>query len=200
MRQLSLAIFIAIVSLIVQAEQRFSTAGFYELPGTGREAYSMNQAWRFIKGDPQDNPCLMDFDDSHWEVVSVPHGLEYLPVEASGCANYQGPAWYRKHFIPADSLKGKQLFLHFEGIMGKSDIYVNGKLLKKHYGGYLPAIVDITDVLVPGQDNVIAVRADNSDDPTYPVGKPQNMLDFTYLGGIYRDCWATNITRCSCVR
>lgn len=189
MRQLSLAIFIAIVSLIAQAEQRFSTAGFYELPGTGREVYSMNQAWRFIKGDPQGNPYLMDFDDSHWEVVSVPHGLEYLPVEASGCANYQGPAWYRKHFIPADSLNGKQLFFHFEGIMGKSDIYVNGKLLKRHYGGYLPAIVDITDVLVPGQVNVIAVRADNSDDPTYPVGKPQNMLDFTYFGGIYRDCW-----------
>lgn len=38
-------------------------------------------------------------------------------------------------------------------------------------------------------ENVIAVKADNSDDPSYPVGKPQNLLDFTYFGGIYRDCW-----------
>ena len=83
----------------------------------------------------------MEFDDSAWEAVSVPHGLEYLPVEASGCANYQGGAWYRKRFIPDELLEGKQLFLHFEGIMGKSEIYVNGKLLKKQYGAYQPSLM-----------------------------------------------------------
>lgn len=62
----------------------------------------------------------MDFDDSSWEVVSIPHGLEYLPVEASGCVNYQGVVWYRKRFIPESCLKGKQLFIHFEAIMGKA--------------------------------------------------------------------------------
>ena len=73
--------------------------------------------------------------------------------------------------------------------MGKSKIYVNGKLLKEHFGGYLPAIVDMTEALEQGKDNVIAVWADNSDDPDYAPGKPQNMLDFSYFGGIYRDCW-----------
>lgn len=168
---------------------KFSTAGFYELPNTGREVYSMNLAWRFYKGDAEGTPFTKEFDDSGWEVVSVPHGLEYLPVEASGCVNYQGVAWYRKHFTPDERLKGKQLFIHFEAIMGKSEVYVNGKLLKKHYGGYLPVIVDVTDILKYGEENVIAVKANNSDDPLYPVGKAQNMLDFTYFGGIYRDCW-----------
>ncbi|MEY8607834.1 sugar-binding domain-containing protein [Parabacteroides segnis] len=167
----------------------FSTAGFYELPHTGREVYSMNLAWRFIKGDVQGTPYAVNFDDSGWEIVSVPHGLEYLPMEASGCANYQGIAWYRKRFTPDEHLKGKQLFIHFEAIMGKSEIYVNGQLLKKHYGGYLPVILDVTNFLKWGEENVIAVKADNSDDPSYPVGKPQNLLDFTYFGGIYRDCW-----------
>lgn len=167
----------------------FSTAGFYELPNTGREVYSMNLAWRFIKGDVPGMPYTVNFDDSGWEVVSVPHGLEYLPEEASGCANYQGIAWYRKHFTPDERLKGKQMFIHFEAIMGKSEVYVNGQLLKKHYGGYLPVILDVTNLLKWGEENVIAVKADNSDDPSYPVGKPQNMLDFTYFGGIYRDCW-----------
>ena len=167
----------------------FSTAGFYELPNTGREVYSMNLAWRFIKGDVSGTPYATDFDDSGWEVVSLPHGLEYLPVEASGCVNYQGIAWYRKRFIPDDHLKGKQLFVHFEAIMGKSEVYVNGQLLKKHYGGYLPVILDVTTLLKWGEENVIAVKTDNSDDPSYPVGKPQNLLDFTYFGGIYRDCW-----------
>ena len=168
---------------------KFSTAGFYELPNTGRKVYSMNLAWRFIKGDVEGTPYVVDFDDSSWEVVSIPHGLEYLPVEASGCVNYQGVVWYRKRFIPESCLKGKQLFIHFEAIMGKSEVYVNGKLLKKQYGGYLPVILDVTEELEWGKENVIAVKADNSDDPLYPVGKAQNMLDFTDFGGIYRDCW-----------
>ena len=175
--------------LLANELPNFSTAGFYELPNTGREVYSMNLAWRFHKGEIEGDPFAMDFDDSQWEVVSVPHGLEYLPVEASGCVNYQGIAWYRKHFSVDKILEGKKLFLHFEGIMGKSEVYVNGNLLAKHYGGYLPVILDVSDVLVWGSENIIAVKADNSDDSTYPVGKPQNMLDFTYFGGIYRDCW-----------
>ena len=175
--------------LLVMDLPKFSTAGFYELPNTGRKVYSMNLAWRFIKGDVEGTPYVVDFDDSSWEVVSIPHGLEYLPVEASGCVNYQGVVWYRKRFIPESCLKGKQLFIHFEAIMGKSEVYVNGKLLKKQYGGYLPVILDVTEELEWGKENVIAVKADNSDDPLYPVGKAQNMLDFTYFGGIYRDCW-----------
>lgn len=180
---------LCVVNLFAIDLPRFSTAGFYELPNTGREAYSMNLAWRFYKGNVEGTPFATEFDDSGWQVVSIPHGLEYLPVEASGCANYQGVAWYRKRFTPDEHLKGKQLFLHFEAIMGKSEVYVNGKLMKKYYGGYLPVIVDVTDILKWGEENVIAVKADNSDDPLYPVGKAQNMLDFTYFGGIYRDCW-----------
>ena len=167
----------------------FSTGGFYELPETGRKAYSMNLAWRFFKGDLDKNVWEKDFDDSTWEVISLPHGIEYLPVEASGCANYQGVVWYRKHFTPSNELKGKQLFLHFEAIMGKCEIYLNGKLINKHYGGYLPIISDITEIIEWDNENVITVKADNSDDPTFPVGKPQNLLDYTYFGGIYRDCW-----------
>lgn len=169
--------------------QNFSTAGFYELPNTGREVYSMNLAWRFIKGDVPNKPYTVDYNDSEWELVSVPHGLEYLQVEASGGANYQGVAWYRKHFKPSSNLKGKQLFIHFEAIMGKSEIYLNGELIKRHFGGYLPIIIDVTQLLNWNEENVIAVKADNSDDPLYPVGKEQNLLDFTYFGGIYRDCW-----------
>lgn len=179
----------AFSSLFATDYPAFSTGGFYELPGTGRKAYSMNMAWRFLKGDSKAQVWNKDFDDSAWEVVSLPHGIEYLPIEASGCANYQGVVWYRKHFTPSDELKGKRLFLHFEAIMGKSEVYLNGKLIKKHYGGFLPVIADITDGIEWDSENVIAVKADNSDDPTYPVGKPQSLLDYTYFGGIYRDCW-----------
>ncbi|WP_330941453.1 glycoside hydrolase family 2 protein [Bacteroides sp. MSB163] len=169
-------------------QPEFSTAGFFELPNSGREVFSMNPAWRFHKGAVEGAEAT-NFDDAEWAVVSLPNGIEYLPTEASGCINYQGEVWYRKHFTPADALKGKKLFLHFEAIMGKSKVFVNGKLLTEHFGGYLPVVVDISDVLNWGEDNVIAVWADNSDDTSYPPGKAQDVLDFTYFGGIYRDCW-----------
>lgn len=148
----------------------------------------MNPAWRFHKG-AMEGAETKEFNDKDWTVVSLPDGIEYLPTEASGCINYQGEVWYRKHFMPDAALKGKKLFLHFEAIMGKSKVFVNGKLLTEHFGGYLPVIVDVTDVLDWNGDNVIAVWADNSDDPSYPPGKAQDVLDYTYFGGIYRDCW-----------
>ena len=169
-------------------QPKYSTAGFYELPGTGRTAYSMNPAWRFHKGALQGAEG-MTFDDSAWTMVSLPDGIEYLPTEASGCVNYQGEVWYRKHFTPEDTWKGKKLFLHFEAIMGKSKVWVNGELVSEHFGGFLPVIADVSSKLKYGEDNVIAVWADNSDDPSYPPGKTQDMLDFAYFGGIYRDCW-----------
>ena len=186
----TLALLFLAIGFTMQAQHQpeFSTAGFYELEGTGRNSFSMNPAWRFYKGNLQ-GAEKKNFDDKNWAVVNLPNGIEYLPQEASGGINYQGEVWYRKHFTPDPKLKGKKLFLHFEAIMGKSKIYVNGKLLKEHFGGYLPAIVDVSDALNWGEDNVIAIWADNSNDPSYPPGKDQEVLDFAYLGGIYRDVW-----------
>lgn len=191
MKHLIIIVLLCLSGMIAQGhsyQPAFSTAGFYSLANTGREVFNMNAAWRFWKGNAE-NAWKTDFDDSAWEVVQIPHGLEYLPTEASGCVNYQGSAWYRKHFSPESRLKGKKLFLHFEAIMGKSKIWVNGKLMKEHFGGYLPVVLDVTEIIDWEKDNVITVWADNSNDPMYPPGKPQETLDFSYFGGIYRDCF-----------
>lgn len=181
-----LIIFLTQQSFASQPE--YSTAGFFELPNTGRTVYSMNPAWHMYKGhlEGAEQP---DFNDKEWDLVSLPDGIEYVPSEASGCVNYQGEVWYRKHFTPEETWKGKQLFLHFEAIMGKAKVWINGTLVNEHYGGFLPVIANVTEYLNYEEDNVIAVWADNSNDPSYPPGKPQDMLDFTYSGGIYRDCW-----------
>lgn len=148
----------------------------------------MNPAWRFHKGHVNGAEAVQ-YNDEHWSVVSLPHGIDTLPAEASGCVNYQGEVWYRKHFKPMKEWEGKRLQLHFEAIMGKCKVWVNGKLLTEHLGGFLPVIIDLTNRLNFNSDNVITVCADNSDDPSYPPGKAQDVLDFTYAGGIYRDCW-----------
>ena len=94
------------ISFLIQAKEcnaaatyqpHFSTAGFFEIAGTGRNAYSMNPAWRMYKGHVEGAENV-DFDDCSWKLTSLPDGIENLPMEASGCVNYQGEVWYRKHF------------------------------------------------------------------------------------------------------
>ena len=169
--------------------QEISVAGFIPLEDSGRQVYDFSSGWRFHLGDVSDGGAA-GLDDSKWEVVSTPHTVQLMPAEASGCRNYQGVAWYRKHFTVPEEIAGKDVTLHFEGIMGKQKIYVNGRLVKEHLGGYLPVTVSLTENGVkPGEECVVAVMADNSDDKDFPPGKKQHSLDFAYHGGIYRDVW-----------
>lgn len=150
-----------------------------------RRVFNFNPEWRFHLGDIE-NAEKYSFDDTSWDVVSTPHCVKLEPAEASGCRNYQGVAWYRKHFVAPEN----HLTVYFEAIMGKQKIYVNGQLANCHFGGYLPIIINLDDFNVKKGDNcVIAVMADNSDDKSFPPGKPQTSLDFAYHGGIYRDVW-----------
>ena len=166
-----------------------SIAGLFPLENSGRLVWNFNAGWRFHLGDVA-QAAQKDFDDKAWEVVSTPHTVQLMPAEASGCRNYQGIVWYRKHFILPDECAGRDAILHFEAIMGKQTIYVNGQKVKEHEGGYLPINVNLTDLgCSAGEECVVAICTDNSDDKTYPPGKKQMTLDFAYHGGIYRDVW-----------
>ena len=166
-----------------------SVAGFYPLEGSGRIVYNFNEGWRFLLGDAKGAEATA-YDDSKWEVVCAPHIDRLEPSEASGGRNYQGVCWYRKHFTVPSDMAGKQVLVHFEAIMGKQWVYVNGRLVKENLGGYLPITIDLSaEGVKAGDQCVIAVKADNSDDKNYPPGKAQNQLDFAYHGGMYRDVW-----------
>lgn len=166
-----------------------SIAGFIPLKASGRLVYNFNPGWRYHKGDLKGAEAV-NYDDSAWEIVSTPHTVELMPAEASGCRNYQGPVWYRKRFVIPAETKNKEVIIHFEAVMGKQIIYLNGKQVKEHLGGYLPFSINLTEAGLKAGDNcLLAVFADNSDDKNYPPGKRQYTLDFTYHGGIYRDVW-----------
>ena len=166
-----------------------SVAGLFPLENSGRQIWSFNPEWRFHLGDVP-NAEKADFNDTEWEVVSTPHSVKLMPAEASGCRNYQGIAWYRKSFVLPKNTGNQNVELHFEAIMGKQRIYIDGRLVKEHEGGYLPITVNLTQLGIrPGEKHIIAVMTDNSNDKTFPPGKPQYTLDFAYHGGIYRDVW-----------
>jgi beta-galactosidase len=166
----------------------YSAAGFFSVPESGREVMDFNIGWRFFKGEASQAE-RNDFDDSNWPIVNTPHGLELIPTQSSGSNNYRGEAWYRKHFRVPRHLEQKRQILYFEAVMGKCKVWLNGELLYTHFGGYLPFSVDLTGKIKNGRENIIGVWADNSDDPSFPPGKPQAHLDFNYFGGIYRDVW-----------
>jgi len=179
---------IALANTIQAYTPEYSTAGFYQTDSSLREAINFNVGWRFIKRDIAGAEAT-HFDDQDWTLVNLPNGMELLPLCASGGVNYQGPSWYRKQFTIDTALKGRKVMLHFESIMGKSKIWLNGTLLKENFGSYFPIHIDLSEHLNYGTENIIAVRADNSNDPNFPPGKDQETLDFTYFGGIYRDAW-----------
>ena len=164
-----------------------SVAGLFPLENSGRLVWNFNAGWYFHLGDVAGAEAE-DYDDKSWEEVSTPHTVQLMPAEASGCRNYQGIAWYRKHFRLPNECVGRDVTLHFEGIMGKQTIYVNGQKVKEHEGGYLPITISLPASTV-GDDFVVAIKTDNIDDKTYPPGKKQAQLDFAYHGGIYRDVW-----------
>ena len=152
---------------------------------------NFNQGWRFRRiddPDPQQSFSDSSFADGGWEVVNVPHSVRLEPENASGMRNFQGICWYRRRFQVDESWETKKIFVEFEGAMQVADVWVNGKHVTTHYGGYTPFTVDLTDLMRFGrEDNVLALRLDNSDDPDVPPGKPQHELGFVYFGGLYRN-------------
>ena len=187
MNKILTILFTFCISLITSSAQ--SVAGLFPLEGSGRVIYNFNDGWHYLLGDAKGAEAV-DYDDSAWDVVSTPHTARLEPSEVSGCRNYQGICWYRKQFIVPSDLQGKEITIHFEAIMGKQEVYVNGRLVKQHLGGYLPVTIDLSKEGVKAGDKcLVAVKADNSDDKSYPPGKKQTQLDFAYHGGMYRDVW-----------
>ncbi len=144
-------------------------------------AHLWNQGWKFYLGDTETNA-----DDTNWESVSLPHTPRIEQPDAVE-HHYQGLCWYHKHFHVEPDWRDKKIQLRFDGAMQVAEVWLNGKLLTIHKGGYLPFIVDLTSELNWDSDNVIAVRLDNRDMHDVPPGKPLANLDFTYQGGLYRD-------------
>ena len=148
-----------------------------------REKHGIDLNWRFTLSDPS-GAHRVDFDDTGWRVVSLPHDwMIEQPVardNPSGAANgfYPGGiAWYRKTLSPVNFEEDQRYFLVFDGVYMNSDVWFNGVSLGSHAYGYIGFHYDITSHIRTDTANVIAVRTDCSQLP----------VDRWYPGaGIYR--------------
>jgi len=133
---------------------------------------SLNDGWRFIRGDVPGAEAI-GFDDSAWRTVAVPHdwSIEDLPgqqhpFDASSVSKHAqgytlgGIGWYRRKIsLPAD-LTTKTILLRFESVYMDAQVWVNGELLARRSHGYTEFIVEMDKVARPGE-NVVALRVEN---------------------------------------
>src|ERR1700728_3550020 len=141
----------------------------------------LNRQWKFLLGDDVRAP-ERNFDDAGWAEVCLPHTFDLPYFRASDF--YVGVGWYRKQFdVPRDWLS-KRLFLEFDGVFQVADVFVNGRNVGRHEGGYTGFSIDITDAIKAGK-NVLAVRVDNNWNP----GLAPRAGEHIFSGGIYRDVY-----------
>ena len=121
-----------------------------------------------------------------WEWVELPH--DYVVYQdndknencALGYLHYDN-AWYRKHFNMPEGSENKRVLLRFDGIAGKSTVYLNGCLMYHNFSSYNTFEIDISDYVYYDKENVIAVYV-NTD----------GFEGWWYQGGgIYRDVHLT---------
>jgi beta-galactosidase len=166
-----------------------TTVGSVVVDDEARDIIGLDASWKFKKSDVE-NAKEKNLNDSSWQTVNLPHTWN-ASDGANGDGNYyRGVGWYRRTFDAPATLAGKRTFLQFEGASTAADVYVNGQKVGSHKGAFATFTFDVTDQLVPGVQNVFAVRVDNADDRSFaPIegdGVTLGGPDFTIFGGLYR--------------
>lgn len=145
-----------------------------------RRTLNFNRDWRFHLGDPSGAESV-GYDDVGWQTIGLPHSFS-IPYFLSPDF-YVGYGWYRKRFDVPESHAGKRLFLEFEAAFQDAEIFVNGRRVGGHQGGYTGFAVDITDAARPGGANLVAVRLNNLWNPRLAPRAGEH----TFSGGLYRN-------------
>lgn len=142
-----------------------------------REVINFNTKWAFTK-EASEVPKEMP---KKWYWVTLPHCWNEIDGQDGGNDYYRGTCYYAKELAKRDLPEADRYYLELRGANSSADVYVNGKKLAHHDGGYSTWRVDMTESLA--EENLIVVAVDNSaNDTVYP----QN-ADFTFYGGIYRN-------------
>ena len=142
-----------------------------------RTVVNFNAKWSFSK----EATALPTAIDPKWNFVNLPHSWNAIDGQDGDNDYFRGTAYYAKAFNKMDLPEADRYYLELQGANSSADVYLNGKLLAHHDGGYSTWRVDMTDAMEA--TNLLVVTVDNSANETvYP-----QMADFTFYGGLYRD-------------
>ncbi len=144
------------------------------------EIILFNRSWLFYPEQVDDS-----VPDSEFEPVTIPHTNKILPHHSFDDEEYKFISTYRKKFTLSKPLKGRKLFLDFDGAMIATTVTLNGHTFEEYKGGYTPFSFDITDCINEEGENSLVIHLDSrerKDIPPYGY-----VIDYMLFGGIYRD-------------
>ena len=140
-----------------------------------RQILKFNDNWEFLKGVSEIGAAEVG------ESITIPHTWNATDGQDGGNDYFRGTCLYRKVFRSDLLPKAKKYYLEINGANSSADVYMNGKRLAHHDGGYSTWRVNITGYL--RTENTLCILVDNApNEEVYP-----QVADFTFYGGIYRD-------------
>ena len=134
-----------------------------------RKITVLTDSWRFGKSR-----------DAVTEAVRLPHTWNAVDGQDGGNDYYRGTCWYKRDLTPEECV-GERLFLEVNGAAMIAEVYLNGKKLARHEGGYSTFRVELTGELE--EKNLLEISVNNEDNN---IVYPQK-ADFTFYGGLYRE-------------
>ena len=119
--------------------------------------------------------------------VRLPHNVRQLPLHYAGPQDYEMICGYRRRLaLPAEAA-GKRVFLQFDGAAHIAQVFCNGVLCAEHRCGYTAFRAEITELVKPGEEALIALRLDCTENGQIP---PFGfVIDYLTYGGLYREAW-----------
>jgi beta-galactosidase len=160
---------------------------FKAVLGQEKIKQSINSNWQFYKGKTTISDLEKD-KNLDWDEVNLPHSWNTQDVMDDKWGYYRGEGWYKRTVFVNPSWKNKSIYLYFEGASQTSEVYINGKKVGSHIGGYNAFSFPINDYLQfenSDKGNEIVIKVDNSHNEDIPPLE----ADFTFYGGIYRDVY-----------
>ncbi|QXV65621.1 beta galactosidase jelly roll domain-containing protein [Mucilaginibacter sp. 21P] len=131
--------------------------------------------------------------------ILVPFAVESALSGVGKTVGKDSLLWYKTTFKLSNQVKGKQVLLHFGAVDWRTEVFVNGKSIGKHEGGFDPFTFDITTALKGGGDQQIVVSVwDPTDDGPQPRGKqvkkPEGIW-YTPVTGIWQTVWVEGVAK-----
>jgi beta-galactosidase len=143
-----------------------------------REQHFVNDDWTFAYGEHPG--AESEAPQQEWYDVGLPHSFDLPDFREQRF--YVGHGCYRRTLHIRPEWIGKWIALEFLGVFQTAEVYVDGRFVGRHEGGYTPFTVDLSHAVAAGANDVF-VRVDNHWNPRLAP----RAGDYSFNGGIYRD-------------
>lgn len=192
---------------------------YTEAQESPRKIIELDKDWRFCLGNIEEAQS-QKYDDSAWQKVDVPHdwainapfdmNLDAQRVQVledgdtqpqlrtgrTGALPFYGVGWYRRVMHVAENERGSRFFIEFDGAMSRAKVYLNGNYIGEWPYGYSSFSFDVTDNIIYGADNILAVRLENTPESSrwYSGAGLYRNVRWVVTHPIYVKQWGTYIT------